>query len=114
MTGEELESTDGEEGAAAGERRRGPGRRFAAGRSGNPAGRPRRNATGAPGDRLPGSDRPTRAMILEEAYGLITVGEGDDSIRIPANRAVFRALMKTALKGSQIAQRRWTEIVQQA
>ena len=53
-------------------------------------------------------------MILEEAYRLVTVGEGDDAIEIEANRAVFRALMQAALNGSQIAQRRWTEIVQRA
>ncbi|GAA0338316.1 hypothetical protein GCM10009087_55980 [Sphingomonas oligophenolica] len=91
------------------------GRPFIKGTSGNPAGRPRgRFATGAPGDRLPGADRPTRAAILAEAYRLVTVEEGAEAVTLPANRAVFRALTNRALNGSQIAQRRWTEIVQKA
>jgi hypothetical protein len=71
-------------------------------------------ATGAPGDRLPGADRPTRSVILDEAYRLVSVQEGDEVFMIPAHRAVFRALTAKALKGSEIAQRRWTEMVQRA
>jgi hypothetical protein len=91
------------------------GRPFVPGQSGNPAGRPaKRVATGAPGDRLPGADQPSRAMILEEAYRLVTVRDGDDEIEMPANRAIFRALTAIALKGSGIAMRRWTQIVERA
>ena len=93
---------------------RGSGRPFTKGQSGNPAGRPLRRATGAPGDRLPGSDQPTRAVILNEAYSLVTVGEGDEAVEMPANVAVFKALTIAALKGSQIAQRRWTRMVREA
>nr|WP_299907060.1 DUF5681 domain-containing protein [Sphingomonas bacterium] len=93
----------------------GPGKppveyRFSKGQSGNPAGRPRR--TGAPGDRLRGADEPTRQMILDEAYGLVTVREGGGEIEMPMNQAVFRAIGLAALKGSQSAQRRWAEMVQ--
>ena len=106
MTGRKVESTV---------RVRGPGRPFGKGISGNPAGRPPgRRATGAPGDRLPGSDQPTRAAILKEAYRLVSVAEGDASIELPANEAVFRSLTAAALNGNQMAQRRWTELVQQA
>jgi len=99
----------------AGKPRRLVGRPFVPGQSGNPAGRPaKRVATGAPGDRLPGADQPSRAMILEEAYRLVTVRDGDDEIELPANRAVFRALTAIALKGSGIAMRRWTQIVERA
>jgi hypothetical protein len=99
----------------AGKTKRLVGRPFVPGQSGNPAGRPaKRTATGAPGDRLPGADQPSRAMILEEAYRLVTVRDGDDEIELPANRAVFRALTAIALKGSGIAMRRWTQIVERA
>ena len=91
------------------------GRRFAKGQSGNPRGRPKlRGGTGAPGDRLIGSDQPTRMMILEEAYRTITVRDGEEEIEIAANRAVFRAMMQRALKGSRIAQRKWIEMVETA
>jgi len=92
------------------------GRRFSKGKSGNPAGRPPkvRGGSGMSGDRLIGSDRPTRLMILEEAYRTITVRDGDTEVEIPANRAVFRAMMERALKGSRIAQRKWIEMVEEA
>jgi len=105
-----------DEGAAPpGKPRRGTGQPFAKGVSGNPAGRPRkRMATGAPGDRLLGSDEPTRAMILEEAYRLVTVRDGDGEIAMPANRAMFRSMTEAALKGGTIAKRRWTAMVREA
>lgn len=91
------------------------GSRFVKGQSGNPAGRPRiRGGSGMAGDRLIGSDQPTRRMILEEAYRTITVREDGREIDIPANRAVFRALMERALNGSRIAQRKWMEMVEEA
>jgi hypothetical protein len=91
------------------------GRRFARGQSGNPRGRPKmRGGSGKPGDRLIGADQPTRRMILEEAYRTITVRDGDEEIQMTANRAVFRAMMERALKGSRIAQRKWIEMVEQA
>jgi hypothetical protein len=91
------------------------GKPFAKGRSGNPAGRPRfRGASGRKGDRLPGSDLPTRAMILEEAYRRISVRDGEAEIEMPANRAVFRAMTMAAVAGSRLAQRQWTQLVQLA
>lgn len=87
--------------------------RFRKGQSGNPAGRPRR-ATGAPGDRLPGADEPTRAMILEEAYRPVTVREGEGEITLSTHRAVFRAMAAAAMSGNQTAQHRWTTLVQAA
>jgi hypothetical protein len=91
------------------------GRRFTKGRSGNPRGRPKvRGGTGKPGDRLIGSDQPTRMMILEEAYRTITVRDGEEEVQIAANRAVFRAMIERALKGSRIAQRKWIEMVEEA
>jgi len=88
--------------------------RFRKGQSGNPAGRPPRRGTGAPGDRLPGADEPTRAMILEEAYRPVTVTEGDEEITLSTHRAVFRAMAAAAMSGNQTAQHRWTTLVQAA
>lgn len=91
------------------------GKPFAKGQSGNPAGRPRfRGASGRKGDRLPGSDLPTRAMILEEAYRRIAVRDGDTEIELPANQAVFRAMTMAAVAGNRMAQRQWTQLVQLA
>ena len=101
--------------APPGRQRRGTGQPFARGVSGNPAGRPRkRMATGAPGDRLPGSDQPTRALILEEAYRLVTVRDGDVETMMTASRAMLRSLTEAALKGDTNAKRRWTAMVREA
>jgi len=94
---------------------RGMGQPFAKGVSGNPAGRPRkRMRSGAPGDRLLGSDEPTRALILEEAYRLVTVRDGEGETMMTANRAMIRAMTEQALKGSPAAKRRWTAMVREA
>ena len=86
---------------------------FKKGQSGNPAGRPRRSASGAPGDRLRGATEPTRQMILEEAYRLVEVRDGDTVIQMPMNQAVLRAMGDAALKGNPTAQRRWAAMVQE-
>ncbi len=88
--------------------------RFKPGQSGNPAGRPRRVASGAPGDRLPGAHEPTKAMILEEAYRVVTVRLGDEEQELAMNRAVFRALGEAAIAGNRVAQRQWVRIVREA
>jgi hypothetical protein len=88
--------------------------RFKPGQSGNPGGKPRRAATGAPGDRLPGAHEPTKSMILAEAQRMVTVRIGDEAVEMPMNEAVFRALGEAALGGSRIAQRHWTRMVREA
>ncbi|MGH6615850.1 DUF5681 domain-containing protein [Sphingomonas sp.] len=86
--------------------------RFPKGQSGNPAGRPR--ATGAPGDRLRGSDEPTRGMILDEAYRMVPVDVDGKIVEMRMGQAVMRSLATAALNGNPTAMRRWTELVRQA
>lgn len=85
---------------------------FRKGQSGNPAGRPR--ATGAPGDRLRGSDEPTRGMILDEAYRMVPVEIDGKTVEMRMGQAVMRSLALAALNGNPTAMRRWTELVRQA
>jgi hypothetical protein len=87
--------------------------RFKPGQSGNPAGRPKRNATGAPGDRLPGASEPTKQVMLEEAYRMVTVRIDGADVEMPMNQAVFRAMGEAALGGSRIAQRHWSRMVRE-
>ena len=88
--------------------------RFKPGQSGNPGGKPRRAATGAPGDRLPGAHEPTKGVILAEARRMVKVRIGHEEVEMPMNEAVFRALGEAALAGSRVAQRQWTRMVREA
>ena len=90
--------------------------RWRKGQSGNPRGpAPKlRAARGGPGDRLPGADEPMRAMILAEAYRMVTFTEGDVEFDLPAGQAVLRAMMVNAVKGNRMAQWRFAQLVQEA
>jgi Family of unknown function (DUF5681) len=68
--------------------------RFRPGVSGNPRGRP------------PGiSPARARKLALKEAYRLITVRDGDKTVRVPVLQAVLRSQLALAAKGHGPAQR---------
>src|SRR5215210_7161924 len=76
---------------------------FKPGETGNRAGRP----PGAKGkhNQLEAFLQPTREIILDELYRLVTINEGGKSRKVPAVRAVARAAIKSAVTGGQQAQK---------
>ncbi|MDB5710239.1 MAG: hypothetical protein JWL96_2309 [Sphingomonas bacterium] len=92
-----------------------PAHRWSKGQSGNPAGRPPRPRPrqGSRGDRLLGADEPTRMMILEEAYQLVTIKENGVEYEMPLSQAIWRAMGRAALSGNRQAQYRYTRIVRE-
>src|SRR5689334_7790480 len=66
--------------------------RFRKGQSGNPAGR-RKYTDSARG----------KQFLREEAFRLVTIREGDKTIRIPAIQAALRGLFVNAARGSASA-----------
>jgi hypothetical protein len=75
--------------------------RFRKGQSGNPAGRRRQ-----------GEGERARKLILQEAFRLLTLREGDKVIRMPALQAVLRSQIASAAKGNGPAQRAMVKTVQ--
>jgi hypothetical protein len=86
--------------------------RFKKGRSGNPAGRPRKAPKRKSPDGLSFGAQPANAYLLEEAYRPVLVREGEQTIELPAIQAVFRAMGVAAMKGNRFAQRTMAELVQ--
>ena len=76
--------------------------RFRKGQSGNPAGRRRQSE----GERA-------RKLILQEAFRMLNLREGDKITRIPALQAVLRSQIALAAKGNGPAQRAVVKTVQE-
>lgn len=87
--------------------------RFQKGRSGNPAGRPRKQkpqVTLPQGNHGP-SERLGSQLLLEEAYRPAVIREGEKVIELPAIQAVFRSVNVSAMKGNRLAQKMVAELV---
>jgi len=85
--------------------------RFQKGRSGNPKGRPR-NSKNKPKPLNP-AHQPTDRLILEDAYRMVAIREGDKVIELPAIQASVRAMAISAMKGSRLSQRELAGLVRQ-
>ncbi len=86
--------------------------RFQKGKSGNPRGRPKKAR--AMRFRFDAAGNPTDCLILEEAYRLVTIREGDKTIELPAIQASARSLGISAMKGSRLAQRDFAKLAREA
>src|SRR3954463_7458412 len=84
-------------------------RRFQPGRSGNPNGRPKGSRNRPP--RPEPEQEQLRAIILEEAYRNVPVNDLSGRMMIPMAQAVVRSMAVNAAKGSQRAQRLFTELL---
>lgn len=85
--------------------------RFQKGRSGNPRGRP----VAAKNKIAPFKPhcQPTDSLILEEAYRLVTIREGGETLELPAIQAAMRSLAISAMKGSRLSQKAFAEVVRE-
>jgi len=61
----------------------------------------------------PGAHEPTKSIILSEGRRMVTVRIGDETVEMPMNEAVFRALGEAALDGSRVAQRHSARMVRE-
>ena len=85
--------------------------RFQPGQSGNPRGRPK--GARSKSRRLPAlNEERMKTVVLEEAYRMIGIRDGERLVEIPVIQAVVRSIALTAAKGNQKSQRMFAELLQ--
>jgi hypothetical protein len=82
--------------------------RFKPGQSGNPLGRSKRSRNSS---RPSLNEERLKVIILDEAYRTISINDANGTLTIPMAQAVIRSLAVSAAKGSQRAQRLFTQLL---
>ncbi|WP_310532748.1 DUF5681 domain-containing protein [Novosphingobium sp.] len=85
--------------------------RFEKGKSGNPAGRPKRSKAQPKQVNTGFGMKAAEEFLRMEAYRPIAIREGEQVIELPAIQAVFRAMGVSALKGNRFVQKTLTDMV---
>ncbi len=85
---------------------------FKKGQSGNPAGRPKKKITSKPKNVPDFGTKGSDKLLLEEAFGPLTLREGGKTIEIPAIRAVYRSMFHKAAQGDRFARQEILRMIQ--
>lgn len=83
--------------------------RFSPGRSGNPAGRPKKKKREVNIPEM--NEERMKQLTLEEAYRVITVRDGEKMVEIPVMQAIIRSAALGAVKGDRRAQKMFTDLM---